>query len=344
MGEVSQEVTGNSRHIFVENMIFIGMPGFVYGGAIMIGRMLEIIDEQGMIGLIKTLYKRTLPVRNKIRWRFCSNKKGWLGITKEKRSVKVIVSLTSFPARIGTADVTIKSLLMQSFKPDELVLWLAGEQFPGKEDGLPDKLLELKRYGLTISWCNDIKSYKKLLPALRVYPEDIIVTADDDVYYERHWLRRLYAGYEEAPKYVHCHRITKFYIKDNEYKIKEGEFETYPYPSYLHKLTGVGGVLYPPHVLNPDVLNEEKCMDLASTNDDVWFWLMAVLNGAKVNVVRKNLPRVEAVKGTQDGACLNKINDKGDALLWRDFYRILEAYPQIDTILRKEYRKIQSEP
>lgn len=86
VGEVSQEVTGNSRHIFVENMIFIGMPGFVYGGAIMIGRMLEIIDEQGMIGLIKTLYKRTLPVRNKIRWRFCSNKKGWLGITKEKEA------------------------------------------------------------------------------------------------------------------------------------------------------------------------------------------------------------------------------------------------------------------
>ena len=90
--------------------------------------------------------------------------------------------------------------------------------------------------------------------------------------------------------------------------MKEGEFEVYPFPSYLHKLTGVGGVLYPPHILNQEVLDEEKCRELAPTNDDIWFWLMAVLNGAKINVVRRNLPRVEAVKGTQEGASLERFS------------------------------------
>ncbi len=310
----------------------------------MVKRVLEIIDEQGMTGLAETIYKRTLPFRNKVRWGICANKKGWRGITDKKRAVKVIVSLTSFPARIDTVDITVRSLLLQSLKPDKIILWLAWEQFPDKENGLPDKLLELRKYGLTIRWCRDIKSYKKLLPALRRYPEDIIVTADDDVYYERHWLKRLYSGYEEAPNYVHCHRITKVYIRNNEYKMKEGEFEVYPFPSYLHKLTGVGGVLYPPHILNQEVLDEEKCRELAPTNDDIWFWLMAVLNGAKINVVRRNLPRVEAVKGTQEGACLNKINDGKEGLLWRDFHRMLEAYPQLDAILRGEYKEIQNRP
>lgn len=306
----------------------------------MMKRVREIIDEQGVTGLVKTVYKRTLPVRNKIRWGVCRNKKGWSGIMDRKRKVKIIVSLTSFPARIGTVDITVRSLLMQSMKPDEIILWLATEQFPDREKGLPDRLLALKKYGLTINWCNDIKSYKKLIPALRMYPEDIIVTADDDVYYERHWLRRLYLGYVEAPEYVHCHRITKFYIGDNAYKMKEGEFETYPVASYLHKLTGVGGVLYPPHILCQDVLDEAKCRRLAPTNDDVWFWLMAVLNGARINVVKNNLPRIEAVKGTQEGECLNKINDRGDALLWKDFYNMLGAYPQLDDILRNEYKTI----
>ena len=78
----------------------------------MIQRVLEIIEEQGMLGLIKTGYKRTLPFRNKIRWGLYSHKKGWTGITNQKRKVKVIVSLTSFPARIDIVDITIKSLLM----------------------------------------------------------------------------------------------------------------------------------------------------------------------------------------------------------------------------------------
>ena len=37
----------------------------------MVKRVLEIIDEQGMTGLAETIYKRTLPFRNKVRWGIC---------------------------------------------------------------------------------------------------------------------------------------------------------------------------------------------------------------------------------------------------------------------------------
>ncbi len=46
--------------------------------------------------------------------------------------------------------------------------------------------------GLTIDWCEDIKSYKKLIPTLKKYPDAIIVTADDDLIYDNKWLEQLY--------------------------------------------------------------------------------------------------------------------------------------------------------
>ena len=122
----------------------------------MVKRIFDIITEQGLIGLIKTGLKRTLPFRNKVRWIACLCKREYSGVNNNKRDTKVIVSLTSFPARIDTVYITIRSILMQSLKPDIIILWLAQEQFPEKEKELPYNLLKLKKYGLTIEWCHDI--------------------------------------------------------------------------------------------------------------------------------------------------------------------------------------------
>ena len=89
------------------------------------------------------------------------------GLNTEERSPKIIVSLTTFPKRIKTVHITIEQLLTQSVKPDKLILWLAEEQFPNKENDLPEDLLRLREFGLTIGWCKDLRSYKKLLPTLK---------------------------------------------------------------------------------------------------------------------------------------------------------------------------------
>ena len=47
------------------------------------------------------------------------------GINQVKRKENIIVSLTSYPKRIGTVWLTIETLLRQSVKPDEIILWLA---------------------------------------------------------------------------------------------------------------------------------------------------------------------------------------------------------------------------
>ena len=68
---------------------------------------------------------------------------------------------------------TLYSLLNQTVKPDEVVLWLAKEQFPNGNDDIPPAVLDLQKNGLTIKWCEDLRSYKKLIPSLKEYPVSV---------------------------------------------------------------------------------------------------------------------------------------------------------------------------
>lgn len=300
---------------------------------------------------IKELYKRAVrkldrvwtQKRVKILWPIVTHIPGWKGIEK-KEDETVIVSLTSFPARIGTVSETVKSLLLQEKKPTQVILWLAEEQFPRKEKDLPPKLMQLRNFGLKICWCKDIRSYKKLIPALERFPEAIIVTADDDLYYRANWLKVLYNEHQRHTQYICVHRITKFYIAQGQYETIEGGHDTWPCPSFLNKLTGGSGALYPPHVLHEDIVNFDVFMDICPTNDDIWFWLMAVLNGTKICVpdTGKNNLDLVYVPGTQEGPTLTSINDRGEMLFWKDFGRVLARYPELDAILKREYEQLTS--
>ena len=240
--------------------------------------------------------------------------KEW-GLNKEKREKKLIVSLTSFPARIKTVGDTIQSVFNQTTKADSLILWLAESQFPKKEKSLPKSLLQLKKYGLDIRWCEDIRSYKKLIPSLKLYPEDIIVTIDDDVYYPPFWLERLYSSYILSPEKIHCHRAHIIKFDKNGIPL--------PYNAWGDKciessisgknvlMTGVGGVLYPPHSLAADINKIELFQSLAKNADDVWFWTMAVLKGTDIQVIDNNLTNFDAVFNVK-GATLWEDNSEGN--------------------------------
>ena len=274
-----------------------------------------------------------------LRWFLFSKIPGWKGIKTISSNERIIVSLTSFPARIGTVDQTIKSLLLQSKKPDKIVLWLAESQFPSREETLPKRLLRLKQYGLDIEWCEDIRSYKKLIPTIKLYPNEIIVTTDDDIFYRKTWLSILFEEYRRNPKVIWAHRVTKFYIKGDQYSIIAGGDDYWMPSSNLNKVTGCGGILYPPKCFHPDVIREELFMKLCPTNDDIWFWLMAVLNGTQIAVPQRRQNKLVYVADTQKGPTLSKINDQGEGLFWRDFNSILEYYPELDVKLRTEYQQ-----
>lgn len=263
-----------------------------------------------------------------------------LGVTKIKREEKVVVSLTSFPERINTVVKTIKTLLNQSMKPDEVILWLAPEQFPNKEAELPQELLDLRQYGLTIDWYKDIRSYKKIIPALKKFPNAVIITTDDDIYYAEDTVESLYKSYLAHRREVQAHRCD--WVKVEKGKITwEKTMELFKdkhrgQASFHNRLTGYGAVLYPPGCFYKDVAEENLFREILPTHDDVWLWGMTVLRGYRTRLVKGYSESINYVEDSQQyGLC--KINKAGVGMSLGDAYEaILKKYPQILDILEKE--------
>ena len=194
------------------------------------------------------------------------------------RKEKVIVSLTSYGRRVSKIlPYTIVSLLRQTYKPDMIILWLDSDNW--NENNLPDKLLRLKDKGLTIRYCKDVKSYKKLIPALEMFPDDIIITCDDDIYYKRNMVERLISAYSNNPNRIYTHRAHKPILggNGNLKSYREWDIETTDINNAHIFPTGGGGCLYKRSLLYKDVCREDLFMELAPKADDVWFYFMEVL-------------------------------------------------------------------
>lgn len=249
------------------------------------------------------------------------------GITHVKRSPQLIVSLTSYPKRISVVHKVINSLLRQSLKPDMLVLWLAEEEFPKREKELPKSLLQYTKHGLTIKWCANYRSYKKLIPSLLEFPEDIIVTADDDSIYSEQWLEALHDSYLHYPTNIHGHHAFK-YSFDEQYNIIDSKIVTTAQTlSKSEMLIGVGGILYPPHSLYKDITISHLYATLAPNNDDFWFWAMARLQGTPIRLIENYCDNIVCLDEAQNESLWNTINSHGAGS--QQFQNIIGAYPQL---------------
>ncbi len=286
----------------------------------------------------KTLVNKYLQNRNTINKTELTpkiNKFNITGINENSLYPRVIVSLTSFPQRIYDLHYCIFSLLNQKFKPDKVVLWLAEEEFPNKENDLTTNLLTLKNNGLEIKWCKNIYSYKKLLPSLKEYPNDIIVTADDDIFYPNNWLSSLYEMHTKFPESIIAHRTRKISLnEDNSFKqYSEWELiENYENPSYLNFFTGAGGVLYPPKSLDEKIFDENTFMKICPSTDDIWIWAMAILNKTKIKPVDDGISELTYINLAREDLVLNEkvlwsVNTRGDNDV--QLKNLLECFPEI---------------
>ena len=263
-------------------------------------------------------------------------------VTTEKRNPRFIVSLTSYPERLNLdVHYCIFSLLNQTLKPDEIVLWLAIEEFPNKELDIPERILKFKENGLTIKFTHNIKSYKKLIPALKEYPNDVIITADDDIYYDKQWFEKLYNAYLDDDNCIICNRAHK--VKIDEY----GNIAPYKSwdkliddstSSYLNFFTGSGGVLYTNSLLYKDIFNEELFTKLAPNADDIWFWAMAILNKTKIKIISEPCNKMVPVNYDREHGLGGHTTLFTTNIIENDFQlkNIIDYYPQILSILKSE--------
>lgn len=249
---------------------------------------------------------------------------------RNKKIDNLVIALTSYSKRLDNQCVyAISSLLWQTLAPVKVILYVA------HGENVPRKIRLLMYKGLEIIYTNDLKSYKKLIPALKLYSDCIIVTADDDVFYTKKWLEDLYRTSNLYPECIVAHRA-------HNIKILNGKIEKYSFwnksvnelsPSFTIFPTGVGGILYPPESLFNKASNSQA-LEICPNADDIWFWGMAVLKGTKFITVNKSSSFYVTIDKSDQGLWgrVNSIenslsltnNDRAIANITKEFPEILK--------------------
>ncbi len=240
---------------------------------------------------------------------------------------KITISLTTYPARIDKVWITIQSLLRQTHKPNEVILWLANTQFSSINE-LPEKLKKLQLVGLKIEFCDDIGSYKKFIYTAKKAKENIIITADDDVIYPNDWVEKLYNTYSENLECVSTYRAHRITFDDKDDMKEYNSWNMFANgekgPSHMLFATGVGGILYPPNFFSDEVLNINDIERLCPTTDDVWLKVMEIKKNIKVVKVDTYSKEWFSINNTQKTGLIH-YNRKQD-VNGKNFKKLMEFY------------------
>ncbi|MEL6972183.1 MAG: hypothetical protein AAFZ63_27845 [Bacteroidota bacterium] len=253
--------------------IYYGLPRFgIYGK---IGKAIDrVMDIYMARPLLETFVRPRLAQQLE---------SGEIGINTETRETPYIVSLTSFPARVEEAWVSIECLLSQTVKPDKIILWLAEEQFPGRK--IPETLQMQQKRGLTIEFCDDIKSHKKYYYTMLRHPNACVIAVDDDLYYNSTTMENVIGLHKKHPECIAANRAHEVLFD------ADGTMRPYTKwkhnsvakdPSFLLFHTSGHGTLFPPGALIDVAFDKELIKSLSFRSDDVWLKAMTVLSGRKI--------------------------------------------------------------
>ena len=270
------------------------------------------------MALKRLIYRVIMKIKHEALRIRVKNAKWQFGVTKEKRDPNVMISLTSYPKRFPELDLCIKSLVNQRMKADRIVLWLGNDASPADADELRIKYAP---YGVEV--LRDAEqnyfSHKKYYYAMRDFPHDIVVAADDDLIYPPDWLESLYRSYLQHPECISARRVHRItwdeqgvalpYIRWlGEVKAKE--------PSHNLLATTGAGTLFPPGCLCEETINAEMFMKKAKNADDLWIKVMAVLSGVTI-VWAKNtmiMPTTINLHQQDELTNINVANGKNDQI------------------------------
>lgn len=250
----------------------------------------------------------------------------------------VIVSLTSFPARIDLVWITIASIMNQTMKAGRIILWLSREQFSGNDEDLPKSLLALKKRGLEIRYCGDIMPHKKYFYVMQENPEGVVVTIDDDIFYPENHLEMLWKKHLEYPKAVCCWYAHKIGYDENGkillYNQWESDVSGYETPTMQLLAVGCGGVLYPVKEMPGMLFDEEKIQKLCIRTDDLWLKSMEVLAGIPVvRCVPDSLIFYGFLQTRHKGLFATNADRDGNDVAME---AILGSYPQVERLLYQD--------
>jgi glycosyltransferase involved in cell wall biosynthesis len=172
----------------------------------------------------------------------------------------MIFSLTSISGREAALVKTIDSLLNQTVKLD-IHLWVSYEPY------LLDKGFTFSPEGVFIHYVPNDGPFRKLLPALTMFPNEIIITVDDDTEYHPSFVETIMNHYKGGILAFRASRISeKPYSMWEEVKTTCTELDLFA--------KGNGGVVYDAKLFQKEDFYNPIYKSLCPTNDDIWlnFW------------------------------------------------------------------------
>ena len=193
------------------------------------------------------------------------------------------VNVTSTFQRLELCRIALTSFLLQTRLPDQINLWLSEDAHLGDEgikntdavDQLLDSLPEKNKHLIKVRWTTNIGPYRKLTPILReANSGDVIVTADDDIFYGKDWLSGLVKAYHDADGKLVAPRVR---AKKVNFLGKK--------TSYLHWgligksgavrgnfiITFGGGAVITRDMFRDEDIEDDTFLRVAPMADDLWY-------------------------------------------------------------------------
>lgn len=208
-----------------------------------------------------------------------------------KKEIDVIVSFTSYPARIDNVWQVVECMFRQSLLPRKIILWLSKEQFDSI-DLLPLSLKDRigERFEVRLVE-GDIKSHKKYYYVSKEFPDSLIFLIDDDIYYPSDMLKKTYEKYLSNPDSIIGNYGYEMTFDDNGNHKSYSEWNPirgcYSGPNSF--IGSGGGTLFKPSFMYEDFLDVEKACSLTPLADDIWINAMADMNNVRKYIINSGL-------------------------------------------------------
>lgn len=171
--------------------------------------------------------------------------------------MKTIVTMTTWTKRINYASKAIfRFFKTQTVKPDMFYLWLAEEEFPNKEEDLPEELLLVcSGFNVHIKWT---KQNEYCFKRWYVFPEhdnDIVISIDDDMFYDPRLIESVVEEYHKNP--IPC--VLHYRGCGGLIEIKEGIKYTITNQRVKSSVRNyfIGQCAFTPHSFPLETLNED---------------------------------------------------------------------------------------
>lgn len=255
--------------------------------------------------------------------------------TWNKKDEYIVVSMASYVLRYATIVNTLKSLLLQTYKPHKIVVWLDEDNIDNQPT---DEMRKLERYGIEYRFTSDgLCAHKKYFYAMREFPDACVITVDDDLIYSPDMVESLIRYHKLYPHVVCARRIHRITFNDNgiinSYAKWNYEYQKAGEPSYDLFATGGGGTLYPPNCMSKLAFDISTIKKYCLSADDIWLKIMELMMNKKVVWVKNNYVMPKETDNSQLAA-LKTVNVREG---YNDIYlnKLLDLYPMAKLTLLK---------